>query len=111
METFEMLKTAFGNEALGWTQTYKWWKHFKDCRTSTDDDPRSGQPSVFKTDEIVPKLGEVICSHRRLTVHEVAEEISIMKTVCHEVLTQNLGMGCTVAKSVPRLLTDKQKQI
>jgi hypothetical protein len=38
-ETFAMLKTAFGNEALGRIQTYEWWKRFKDGRTSTDDDP------------------------------------------------------------------------
>jgi hypothetical protein len=30
METFEMLKTAFGNEALGLAQMYEWWKRFKD---------------------------------------------------------------------------------
>jgi hypothetical protein len=34
-----MLKTAFGNEAFGLTQTYEWWKRFKDGQTSTDDDP------------------------------------------------------------------------
>jgi hypothetical protein len=34
-----MLKTEFGNEALGRTQTYEWWKRFKDGRTLTDDDP------------------------------------------------------------------------
>jgi hypothetical protein len=44
-ETFEMLKTAFWNETLGQTQTYECWKRFKGGQTSTDDDPRSGQPS------------------------------------------------------------------
>jgi hypothetical protein len=42
METFEMLKTAFGNEALGRTQTYEWWKRFKGGRTSAGDGPCSG---------------------------------------------------------------------
>jgi hypothetical protein len=42
IETFEMLKTAFVNEALGWTQTYERWKCFKDGRTSTGNDPCSG---------------------------------------------------------------------
>jgi hypothetical protein len=41
-ETFGMLKTAFGDEALDRTQTYEWWKHFRDGQTSTDDDPCSG---------------------------------------------------------------------
>jgi hypothetical protein len=38
-ETLEMLKTAFGKEALGRTQMYEWWKRSKGGRTSTDDDP------------------------------------------------------------------------
>jgi hypothetical protein len=81
METFEMLKTAFGNEALGRTQTYEWWKRFKDGRTSSDDDPHSGQLSVSKTAEIVAEVREVIHFNRCLTVREVAEEASISKTV------------------------------
>jgi len=45
-----------------------------------------------------------------VTVREVAEEVSISKTVCHEILTENLGMHRIAAKFVPRLLTDDQKQ-
>jgi hypothetical protein len=45
-----------------------------------------------------------------LTVREALEEVSISKTVCHEILTENLGMHRIAAKFVPRLLTDDQKQ-
>jgi len=45
-----------------------------------------------------------------LTVREVAEEVSFSKTVCHEILTENLGMHRIAAKFVPRLLMDDQKQ-
>ncbi|GFG40358.1 hypothetical protein Cfor_12492, partial [Coptotermes formosanus] len=31
-------------------------------------------------------------SNRRLTLREVAEEVNISKTVCHEIRTDNLGM-------------------
>ena len=58
----------------------------------------------------VAKVREVIRSNRRLTVREVAEEVSISKMACHEILTENLGMHRIAAKSVPRLLTDDQKQ-
>jgi len=109
-ETFEMLKISFRVEAMGRTQTYEWWKRFKEGRTSVDDDPCSGRPSTSKTDDNVAKVREVIRSNRRLTVREVAEEVSISKTVCHEILTENLGMHRMAAKFVPRLLTDDQKQ-
>jgi transposase len=109
-ETFEMLKIAFGEVDICRTQTYEWWKRFKEGRTSVDDDPRSGRPSMSKTDDNVAKVREFIRSNRRLTVREVAEEVGISKTVCHEILTENLGMHRIATKFVPRLLTDDQKQ-
>jgi len=109
-ETFKMLKKAFREEAMGRTQTYEWWKRFKGGRTSVHDDPRSGRSSTSKTDDNVAKVREVIRSNRRLTVRDVAEEVSISKTVCHEILTENLSMHRIAAKFVPRLLTDDQKQ-
>ena len=36
--------------------------------------------------------------------------MSISKTVCHEILPENLGRHRIAAKFVPRLLTDDQKQ-
>jgi len=36
--------------------------------------------------------------------------VSTSKTVCHEILNENLGMHRIAAKFVPRLLTDDQKQ-
>ena len=56
--------------------------------TSVDDDPRSGRPLTSKTDDNVVNVREVIRSNRRLTVRGVAEEVSISKTVCHEILTE-----------------------
>jgi transposase len=108
-EIFEMLKIAFGEEAMCRTQTYEWLKRFKEGRTSVDDDPHSGRPSTSKTDNVA-KVREVVRSNRHLTVREVAEEVSISKTVCHKILTKNLGMHRIAAKFVPRLLTDDQKQ-
>jgi hypothetical protein len=42
-----MLKQAFGASSLGQTQTYDWYKRFKNGRTSTDDDDSSGRPPIF----------------------------------------------------------------
>jgi len=37
-ETHRMLKDAFGDNVLGQTQTYKWFKHFKNAWISIDDE-------------------------------------------------------------------------
>jgi len=83
-ETFEMLKIAFGEEAMCRTQTYEWWKRFKEGRTSVVDDPRLGRPSTSITDDNVAKVREVIRSNRRLTVREVGQSIrSIIWKLCN----------------------------
>jgi len=37
----KMLKEAFGDKALGQTQTYKWFKHFKNRWMLVDNEKRS----------------------------------------------------------------------
>ena len=43
IECYEKLKTAFGEQAIGHSQTFQWFSRFKAGRTSTDDDERSGR--------------------------------------------------------------------
>jgi hypothetical protein len=40
-ETHTMLKEAFGDNALGQTQTYKWFKHSKNRWMSVNDEEQS----------------------------------------------------------------------
>jgi hypothetical protein len=69
---------------------------------------------LVQTDRQYPKLMKLLQKLGKsfvLTVREVAEEVSISKTICHEILTQTLGMSHIAAKFVPHYLTDEQKQI
>jgi hypothetical protein len=50
-ETFEMLKTAFGDECLSRAHTFECFKRFKYGQTSVNDNPRSGQPSTSRNDD------------------------------------------------------------
>ena len=43
-ECYEMLKTAFGEQAAGRYQTFQWLSRFKAGRTSIGDDDCSGRP-------------------------------------------------------------------
>ncbi|GBN72787.1 hypothetical protein AVEN_139293-1 [Araneus ventricosus] len=41
-ETLEMLKKAYGNDAMKETAVYEWQKRFREGRTNIEDDPRTG---------------------------------------------------------------------
>jgi hypothetical protein len=72
-ETFQMLKQAYGGDCLSHTQCYEWYQCFKSSgRTSTEDNPKTGQPSTSMDDDHVEKVHAVIRENRRLSVHCVA---------------------------------------
>ena len=71
-ECYEMLKTAFGEQAMGRSQTFQWLSRFKAGRTSTDDDERSGRPVSSSTTEMIERLRQIIREDRRRTIDEVS---------------------------------------
>jgi len=105
-ETFQMLQQAYGEDCLSRTQCHEWCQRFKSGRMSVEDDPKSGRPSTSMDDDHVEKVLAVSRQNRRLTVHEVFEEVGICKSSCHLILTDKLQMRRVAAKFVPRLLTD-----
>jgi ACT domain-containing protein len=60
--------------------------------------------------EDIQKVRDVIRSHRGVTIREVAQEVGISKTTCHEFTTENLGMHRVAAVYVLHLLSEDRKQ-
>jgi transposase len=51
IETFEMLRSAYGEECLSRTSVFEWHKRFKEGRESLQEDERKGRPSTSRTEE------------------------------------------------------------
>ena len=71
-ECYEMLKTAFGEQAMCRSQTFQWFSRFKADRTSIDDE-RSGRPVSSSTPEMIERVCQFIREDRHRTM---------MKSVC-----------------------------
>ena len=76
-ETHQMLKEAFGEQALSQARTFERFKCFKDGRESVEDDKHSGRPSTCPTLEIIAKVREVILEDRRQTIHDVRNRVGL----------------------------------
>ncbi|GBN89471.1 hypothetical protein AVEN_14452-1 [Araneus ventricosus] len=63
-ETLEMLKKAYGNDAMKKTTVYERHKRFREGRTNIDD-PRTGRPSSSTADENVERVREIVRVDRR----------------------------------------------
>ncbi|CAN7938004.1 unnamed protein product [Ixodes hexagonus] len=109
-ETLEMLRKAYGDDAMKQSQTFMWHKRFREGRESVNDDDRSGRPSTSQTDDSVRKVRQVLDKDRRLSVRMIAERCGIPKTIVHRILTGDLQMSKACAKMVPKVLTSEMKE-
>jgi hypothetical protein len=81
-ETHEMLKTAFGDNAKGRTQTFDWFSRFKRVETSVEDSERSGRPSTGRTGENVENVCKVVNEDRRNTITEISGRLGLSYGTC-----------------------------
>jgi hypothetical protein len=49
-ETFQMIKQAYGEEALGSSTVFKWHKRFTDGSDSLEDDEHTSWPRTIRTE-------------------------------------------------------------
>ena len=109
-ETFAMLKQAFGDSCMSRSRTFEWFGRFKNGRTSTANDDRSGRPSTAKTPSKVEQVRAAVNQdRRRRTIHDLCSEIGIAYGSYQRILTEQLNMHRIAAKFVPRVLTQDQK--
>jgi hypothetical protein len=59
-ETLNMLRQAYGNEAMSYTQCFEWHRCVKSGRTSLENDERSGRPSMTITPENVERIADIV---------------------------------------------------
>jgi len=85
-ETFEMLKQAFGDLCMSHSRTFEWFGHFKNGRTSANDD-RSGRPSTATTPSKVEQVRAAVNQDRR-TTHNLCAEAGIDYGSCQRILTE-----------------------
>jgi len=70
------------------TQSFRWFKLFKDGGMSVGENPRPGRPSTSTKDDHVERVRAVIRGNRRLTVREAADEVGISIGSCHQFFTE-----------------------
>ena len=100
-ECYERLKTAFGEQAIGHSQTFQWFSQFKAGRTSTDDDECSGRPVSSSAPEIIERVRQIIHEDRHCTIDEVSMLVEISHGT-YNILTKDLKTRRVASKFVPR---------
>ena len=76
-ETYQLLQQAYGEDAVGCTQVFDWFRRFKEGRTSVESDPCSGRLSTSRNKEIIATVTTVVHNNRRLSVWEIADDCAM----------------------------------
>jgi len=108
-ETFEMFKQAFGDSCMSRSRTFEWFGRFKNGRTSTANDDRSGRSSRATTPSKVEQVRAAVNQDRSRTIHDLRAEVGVGYGSCQRILTEQLNTHRIAAKFVPRVLTQDQK--
>ncbi|CAK9820098.1 Mariner Mos1 transposase [Anthophora quadrimaculata] len=108
-DTFEMIQTVYGSEAMSRKNIFKWYARFRDGRESIEDDPRPGASSTDRVEENVHKVTEILRNDRCASTRLIEELTGIPKTTVQSILTENLGKKKICCRFVPHFLTDDQK--
>ena len=108
-ETFQLIKQAYGDDALSRTRVFEWHKMFKEGRELVENDHRVGRPTNDRTDAQVAKVKNVLDSERRLTIALISEETGLSVGRVHTIVTEDLTKRKVCAKLVPKVLSEEQK--
>ena len=90
-KTLEMLSNAFVDNAILRTTVLQWHRCFKAGMNSTEDDAPIGRPKTSVSGDNVDIINEMVMSNHRITVEELAEEISIYRMGLVMLFYANIG--------------------
>jgi len=102
-ETFEILNQAFGDSCMSRSRTFEWFGRFKNGRTSTANDDRSGRPSTATTSSKEEQVRAAVNQGRRRTKCDLCAEVVIGYGSCQRILTEQLNMHRIATKFVRRV--------
>jgi hypothetical protein len=74
-----------------------------------EDDEHTGPPRTVRTEVEIHDFATFVRTKRSHTVHEVAAAARISRGTCHKILSDDLNMSRVTQHSVPRILTQGQR--
>ena len=110
-ETIQKIQQAFEDETLSQTQIKQWFDRFKNSCISVESEACSGRPFTSRNEEVIKKVCQIVMEDCRLTLRKIVEEVGISRGTVHSVLIEDLCMQRVLAKFIPMLLTEQQKEL
>ncbi|GBO00007.1 hypothetical protein AVEN_275558-1 [Araneus ventricosus] len=103
------MKEVYGEQCLARCTIFRWCQRYEAGRVNIKDLPGPGHAHVVTNSATISVVDELIRQNRRITILEIAFELSINKGTVHHIIHKNLGYGKVCAQWVPKHLSENQK--
>jgi hypothetical protein len=88
-ETFQLIKLAYGDNALSRTWVFEWYARFLGGCENLEDDERSGRPTAVRTPDMIETVRDLIQTDRQITIHMMEEELKISRETIRKILMED----------------------
>jgi hypothetical protein len=72
-ETLVLVQKSYGNEAVNWSNVFRWYSRFQDGRELVEDDDRGGHPKSTRTEVNIAAVADLVKNDRRIASRMIAE--------------------------------------
>ncbi|GBO33015.1 hypothetical protein AVEN_236748-1 [Araneus ventricosus] len=103
------MKEVYGEQCLARCTIFRWCQRYEAGRVNIKDLPRPGQAHIVTNSAMTSAVNELIRQNRRITIREIAVELSIRKGTVHHIIHKKIGYGKVCAQWVPKHLSENRK--
>ncbi|GBO33315.1 hypothetical protein AVEN_244161-1 [Araneus ventricosus] len=101
-----MMKEVYGEQCLERCTIFLWCQRYEAGCENIKYLPLSGQAHVVTNSAMISAMDEIIRNEFRITILEIAVELSINKGTVHHIIHKKLGYGKVCAQWVPKHLSE-----
>ena len=110
VQTIEMLNRSTKTPSVARSLVYKWHKRYTEVWETIMDDDRCGRPVSRSVTSDVKSVKDRLDVDRRVTMHELSNEIDMGYGTVHLILQDELNMSRVSAHWVSRLLKNHEME-
>ena len=70
-ETLVLVQKAYGNEAVNWSNVFRWYSQFRDGRKLVEDE-RGGYPKLTQTEVNIAAVAVIVKNDRQIASRMIA---------------------------------------
>jgi hypothetical protein len=90
-ETVEVVRAAYGDEALTRSNIFRWYRRLREGREDVQDDTRNGGPSGSRTDGDIENVRQLLLQSRHLSLRMTADEPDIGNDALRQTVVEDLN--------------------